>query len=152
LATHDDETVEHVAEAAALGITISEFPVTLEAAKAAHDGGMTVLMGAPNLIRGGSHSGNVSAAELVEAGLMDAFASDYVPVSLLHAAWKLTHDPFGWSLPDAIATVAARPAAAAGLTDRGEIVVGKRADLVRVGTAGAVPMARMVWRAGHRVC
>src|SRR3546814_6210111 len=83
IASHDDETAEHVADAAALGISVTEFPTTLAAARAARDNDMKVIMGAPNLLRGGSHSGNVSAAELAADGLLHNLASDYVPGSLL---------------------------------------------------------------------
>lgn len=151
LASHDDETPDHVAEGAALGITLSEFPTTLEAAKAARAAGLHVLMGAPNLVRGGSHSGNIAAKDLACEGLLDVFASDYVPVSLMHAAFQLTEAPFDWPLPQAIATVTANPAHAGGLSDRGKIEVGLRADLVQVILADGLPLARRVWRQGHRV-
>ena len=113
-ASHDDTTPEHVAEARACGCTIAEFPTTLEAAEAARASGMGIVMGAPNLVIGGSHSGNVSAAELVEHGLLDVFSSDYVPASLLHAAFLL-HEGFGIPLPEAIAPVTRTPAALLGL-------------------------------------
>src|SRR3546814_7146593 len=113
IASHDDETAEHVADAAALGISVTEFPTTLAAARAARDNEMKVIMGAPNLLRGGSHSGNVSAAELAAEGLLDNLASDYVPGSLLHAAFRLTEAPHGLTLPQAVAAVASRPAATA---------------------------------------
>lgn len=151
LASHDDETPDHVAEAAALGIGLSEFPTTTEAARAARAAGMHVLMGAPNLVRGGSHSGNVAAADLARDGLVDVFASDYMPAALLHAAFLLHAPPFDWPLPKAIATVTGNPADAARLGDRGRIAVGLRADLVQVIVADGLPLARRVWREGHRV-
>ncbi|WP_119458995.1 alpha-D-ribose 1-methylphosphonate 5-triphosphate diphosphatase [Rhodospirillaceae bacterium SYSU D60014] len=150
LASHDDTTEAHVEEAAAFGIAISEFPTTLSAAALARRHGMSVIMGAPNLVRGGSHSGNVSAATLAEAGLLDMMSSDYVPSSLLHAAFLL-HERLGIALPSAIATVSANPAAAVGLSDRGGIEPGKRGDLVRVTLHDDFPVVRSVWRAGDRV-
>ena len=122
----------------------------MEAARASHEAGISVVMGAPNLVRGGSHSGNVAASELAEAGLLDAFSSDYIPASLVMAALMLPKFVPGMSLPDAIATVTRTPARAVGLTDRGEITVGKRADLVRV-AMGDAPIVRTVWREGRRV-
>ncbi|MDP2011348.1 MAG: alpha-D-ribose 1-methylphosphonate 5-triphosphate diphosphatase [Phenylobacterium sp.] len=150
LASHDDEDVEHVDEAADLGATVSEFPVTIEAARRAKERGMVVVMGGPNLMRGGSYSGNVPASELADAGLLDAFASDYVPRSLIECAFALTTAPFGWSLARAVAVVTEAPARAAQLTDRGTITTGARADLVRVNTRGGLPVVRGVWVEGQR--
>lgn len=155
MASHDDATPEHVAEAAADGIAIAEFPTTREAAEHARARGMGIVMGAPNIVRGGSHTGNVAAGALAEAGLLDALASDYVPTSLLHGALLL--ERHGIALPGAIATVTANPARMAGFDDRGEIAPGLRADLVRVGlihaeaAGGSVPFVRTVWREGQRV-
>ena len=151
LASHDDATTDHVEEAAALGIVFSEFPTTFEAARAAEDRGMKILMGAPNLVRGGSHSGNVSAAALAEAGCLDILSSDYVPVSLLHSALMLTREPLGFSLPQAVATVSSTPAAVVGMHDRGAIAETLRADLIRVRDTGDAPVVRGVWREGTRV-
>lgn len=150
LASHDDEDVEHVDEAADLGATVSEFPVTIEAAQRARDRGMIVVMGGPNLIRGGSYSGNVPASELANADLLDAFASDYVPRSLIECAFALTAEPFGWDLARAVALVTDAPARAAQLHDRGTIEAGRRADLVRVSTRGGLPVVRGVWVEGAR--
>jgi alpha-D-ribose 1-methylphosphonate 5-triphosphate diphosphatase len=150
LASHDDEDVAHIDQAAELGATVAEFPVTRQAAEAARAHGMTVVMGGPNLIRGGSYSGNVPASELAEAGLLDAFASDYVPRSLVECVFMLAAAPFGWSLPRAVATVTATIAAALGLQDRGEIAAGRRADLLRVRRIGNLPVLRGVWLAGVR--
>ena len=111
---------------------------------------MMNVMGAPNVVRGGSHSGNISARRWREAGLLDVLSSDYVPASLLHAAFLL-HQRAGMSLPDAMRTVALNPARAIGLTDRGEIAPGQRADLVRVRLHGDLPIVREVWRDGARV-
>ncbi len=150
LASHDDTTVDHVKEAAAAGISISEFPTTTEAAAAAHAHAMTIVMGAPNIILGGSHSGNVSALDLAKSGHLDALSSDYVPVSLLHAVFRLV-DQIGIALPDAVAKVTKNPSAMGRFTDRGEISIGKRADLVRVRKVGDTPSVMSVWREGERV-
>ena len=151
LASHDDETAAHVDEAVSLGVAISEFPTTAVAAEAARRHGLSILMGAPNVVRGGSHSGNVGAADLAKAGLLDILASDYVPISMLHAVCMLAEDPVGLGLPQAIALVSANPAKAAGLDDRGTIAPGLRADLVRFRLVDGVPHIRSVWRAGKRV-
>jgi len=150
LASHDDTTVEHVEEAAAGGITISEFPTTHAAAEAAHAHGLGVVMGAPNLVLGGSHSGNVSARSLAEHRLLDALSSDYVPVSMLHGAFQL-HQELDLPLPEAIAPVSRNPAALIGLADRGSIAPGLRADLVRARLIAGTPSAIAVWRQGERV-
>lgn len=151
LASHDDATLAHVEEAEADGVAIAEFPTTLEAASAAHEAGLAILMGAPNVVRGKSHSGNISATDLVEAGLLDILSSDYVPFALLQAVFVLPQRIEGLALPAALATVTANPARAAGLDDRGEIMTGKRADLVRVAAQAPLPVARGVWREGLRV-
>lgn len=150
LASHDDEDVEHVNEAADLGATVAEFPVTIEAARRAKERGMIVVMGGPNLIRGGSYSGNVPASQLANADLLDAFASDYVPRSLIECAFALTAAPFGWSLARAVALVTEAPSRAAQLADRGVIEAGRRADLIRVSTRGGLPVVRGVWVEGAR--
>ena len=150
LASHDDATTAHVEEAALIGTVIAEFPTTLEAARAARVWGLGIMAGAPNLIRGGSHSGNVSATELAERGLLDILSSDYVPAAALHGAWLL-HSRLGATLHDAVATVTAIPAERVGLEDRGELVPGRRADFVRVSLFGEVPVVRGVWRLGERI-
>jgi alpha-D-ribose 1-methylphosphonate 5-triphosphate diphosphatase len=149
LASHDDRTVADVAENLADGLPIAEFPVTLEAARAARAGGQTVIAGAPNLVRGGSHTGNVAVAALLAAGQVDALASDYVPASLIEGAFAATRH--GLALPDAVALIGAAPAAMIGLADRGRIAPGLRADLVRVRLHDGAPVVRQVWRAGERV-
>ena len=151
LASHDDATNDHVIEAIQDGVAIAEFPVTFSAAEASHVAGMKVLMGAPNVVRGGSHSGNVSARALAEAGLLDILSSDYVPGSLLMAALTLADVPAIGGLAGAIRLVTKNPAEAAGLRDRGEIAAGKRADLLRVSLAGGQPVVRAVYRQGERV-
>ncbi len=149
-ASHDDTTREHVEEAQASGVTISEFPTTIEAAEAAHAAGMGIVMGAPNLVLGGSHSGNVSAGDLAARGLLDVFSSDYVPASLLQAVFLL-HRTAGLALPAAVQPVTAAPARLLGLKDRGAIEPGLRADLVRVREVGATPCVSAVWREGARI-
>ncbi|MET0334817.1 MAG: alpha-D-ribose 1-methylphosphonate 5-triphosphate diphosphatase [Rhizobacter sp.] len=150
LATHDDTTVEHVDEAHALGATMSEFPTTLAAAHRAKALGLCTVMGAPNVIRGGSHSGNVAAMALAREGVLDALSSDYVPGSLLRSAWKLVQDG-GFSLPAAVNVVSRNPAHAVGLKDRGEIATGLRADLIRVKDLNDYPVVREAWVGGRRV-
>jgi alpha-D-ribose 1-methylphosphonate 5-triphosphate diphosphatase len=150
VASHDDETESHVADAAALGIALSEFPTTHAAAAAARRHRLRSVMGAPNIVRGGSHSGNVSAMALARAGLLDILSSDYVPASLLHAAFLMAAEG-AMTLPEAVACVTRTPARAIGLDDRGEIARGLRADLVRVAEAAAAPVVRAVWRGGLRV-
>jgi alpha-D-ribose 1-methylphosphonate 5-triphosphate diphosphatase len=112
---------------------------------------LKILMGAPNVVRGGSHSGNVAARALLERGLLDILSSDYVPFSLLHAAFMVTTGEDAVPVPDAIATITRKPAEAAGLADRGVIEPGRRADLVRVRIDHEVPLVRSVWREGRRV-
>jgi alpha-D-ribose 1-methylphosphonate 5-triphosphate diphosphatase len=151
LASHDDATPEHVAEAIEDGVAIAEFPTTLEAAEASHVAGIHVLMGAPNVVRGGSHSGNVAATDLALNGTLDILSSDYIPASLIMAAFSLPQAAPNISLADAIRTVTLNPAIATGLTDRGSITPGKRADLVRVRVADHQPVVRAVWHEGRRV-
>ena len=107
-------------------------------------------MGAPNVVRGGSHSGNISAIELAENDLLDGLSSDYVPSSLLQAVFHL-HDTIGMPISEGAAKVSANVADVVGLSDRGEIAPGKRADVLRVRAVGSVPVVREVWREGLRV-
>jgi alpha-D-ribose 1-methylphosphonate 5-triphosphate diphosphatase len=149
LASHDDTLIEHVVRSAAHGIALAEFPTTQEAARACQQHGIAVMMGAPNLVRGGSHSGNVSAMDLARAGLLDIVSSDYVPAALLYAAVLLGD---AWrDLPRAIATVSHAPAHAAGLVDRGVLAEGMRADVIRFRVVEGVPVLGGVWSAGARV-
>lgn len=149
LASHDDTTAEQVARSAAQGVSFAEFPTTAEAAEACRRHGVQVMMGAPNLIRGGSHSGNVAAVDLADAGLVDILSSDYVPSALLTGALMLG-DRWG-DLSRAVATVTAQPARAAGLADRGRLVPGLRADVVRVTRLPGASRVRGTWVAGQRV-
>ena len=151
LASHDDATAAHAAEAVENGVAIGEFPTTLEAAEALHGAGIGVMMGGPNVVRGGSHSGNVAAEDLARAGVLDILSSDYVPASLLMSAFQLPQRAPNIDLPTAIRTVTLTPAEATGLGDRGAIAPGLRADLVRVHLAGETPIVRQVWRQGRRV-
>ena len=151
LASHDDATDAHVEEAIAMGVALAEFPTTMEAASKSRQAGMKILMGAPNIVRGGSHSGNIAARELAADGLLDVLSSDYFPFSLVHAAFKIADEIDGLTLPEAVALVSLNPAEAAGLDDRGAISAGRRADLIQVHKDGAVPVVRAVWRQGRRV-
>ncbi len=149
LASHDDTTGEQVRVSAGHGVHFAEFPTTEEAAAACHDHGIKVMMGGPNLIRGGSHSGNVAAKELAEADLLDILSSDYVPSSLLSGALFLG-DLWG-DVARGVATVTKAPADATGLADRGALRPGLRADVIRVARIGRAAALRGVWVAGHRV-
>lgn len=151
VASHDDATVAHVEEAIADGVSIAEFPTTQEAAAAAHRNGLAVLMGAPNVVRGKSHSGNISAADVAASGHLDVLSSDYVPSSLLPAVFRLAADVPGMALADAVRLITFNPARAAGLDDRGVIAPGKRADLLQVRIVDGIPVVRRVWREGRRV-
>lgn len=141
IASHDDTTGDHVREAVEAGCAISEFPTTLEAARAAHDAGLGVVGGAPNVVRGGSHSGGVAALNLAREGVLDALSSDYVPASLLQAVVSLTGDA-GLALHEAFALVTSGPAEMLGFRDRGRLAPGLRADLVRLRLHGATPVLR----------
>ncbi|MGX5737052.1 alpha-D-ribose 1-methylphosphonate 5-triphosphate diphosphatase [Bosea thiooxidans] len=149
LATHDDTTPEHVEEGIASGAVISEFPTTVEAAAAAKKAGLATVAGAPNVVRGGSHSGGVSVSELAEKGLLDGLSSDYVPASLLQAVLKL-HNDHGIALPEAMGMVTWKVADILGLKDRGHLKPGLRADLVRFKALGATPVLATVWSRGER--
>lgn len=150
LASHDDTLLSDIALAVAEGVAMSEFPTTVEAAQAARAAGMAIIMGGPNMVKGGSHSGNVSAAELAQLDLLDIFSSDYVPSSLLMATYMLAALD-GWSLPKAVRTVTLNPARAIGLQDRGEIALGQRADLLRVRmNRVGMPLVLETWRTGQR--
>lgn len=152
LMSHDDRTHAQVDQALAEGAVVSEFPTTLEAAAHARAQGMAVVMGAPNLLRGGSQSGNVSLRRLLEADLCDILSSDYIPRSPLDAAFAIGFDDsLPQDLPRAIAMATDAPARLAGLTDRGRIAVGLRADLVQVRKVGTHNHIVAVWREGRRV-
>ena len=151
LASHDDAKEVHVVEAVRDNMTVAEFPTTLEAAKASHEAGLGVMMGGPNLVRGGSHSGNISARLLAENGYLDIISSDYIPHSLVQGAFILAEKVKCYDLPKAIACISKTPADCVGLHDRGEISCGKRADLVHVRIVADQPLIRSVWTKGVRV-
>ncbi|MDN6681350.1 MAG: alpha-D-ribose 1-methylphosphonate 5-triphosphate diphosphatase, partial [Enterobacterales bacterium] len=147
LASHDDATEAHADESHQLGSVIAEFPTTVEAAHASHQRGLQVMMGAPNIVRGGSHSGNVAAHELASLGVLDILSSDYYPASLLDAAFCVAaseHNTF--TLPQAMSLVTRNPAKALGLSDRGVLAEGKRADLVLAQRHGEHIHVNHVWR------
>jgi alpha-D-ribose 1-methylphosphonate 5-triphosphate diphosphatase len=151
LASHDDATVEHVQEAVENGVVLAEFPTTLEAAKTAHSLGLQVLMGAPNLVLGGSHSGNVSAMELVLENLVDVISSDYVPQSLLQSIFMIAHKT-GKPIYEAMQLFTSNPAKAINLfSDRGSLEIGKRADMITVHDDGIVPRIMKTICRGDRV-
>lgn len=149
LASHDDTTAGQVATSHAHGVTIAEFPTTIEAAQACQDHGIATVMGAPNLIRGASHSGNVAAMELAERDQLDILSSDYVPAGLLVAAVQL--GALWGDMARGIATVTSSPARAVGLTDRGNLDVGSSADFIRFAMLDDVPMLKETWCRGARV-
>ena len=152
LASHDDATTAHVEESLALGSVIAEFPTTEEAARASHALGLQVLMGAPNIVRGGSHSGNVSAHHLASLGILDILSSDYYPASLLDAVFRIAQDEGNaFTLPQAVSLVTRNPARALRLEDRGVIAEGKRADLVLARAHGDHHYVQNVWRQGIQV-
>jgi alpha-D-ribose 1-methylphosphonate 5-triphosphate diphosphatase len=151
LASHDDATEAHADEAAASGMTIAEFPTTRAAARAARRNKLDVLVGGPNLVLGGSHSGNIAALDLVRDGLAQIVSSDYVPASMVQAPFVVARDRLGFDLPAAVRMVSRNPARAVGLQDRGEIGKGLRADLVRIREVESMPLVRTVWRAGQRI-
>ena len=155
LASHDDTTVAHVEQAHAEGASMSEFPTTVLAAQTARGKGLLNVMGGPNVVRGGSHSGNVAAATLARQGLLDILSSDYVPGSLLGAVFRL-HQEGILDLPSAVRTVTLNPARATGLNDRGALQIGQRADLiqvrpVRLGNGQEHAVVRAVWRGGEKI-
>ena len=149
IASHDDTTRAHVETSARNGVGFAEFPTTVEAAQACRLHGIAVMMGAPNLIRGGSHSGTVAAEDLARADLLDIVSSDYVPSALLLSAFRLAGI---WNdLPRAIATVTLNPARAARLEDRGALRAGLRGDVLRLRMVGQTPLLRGVWSRGNKV-
>lgn len=149
LASHDDTTESDVLASVTASVGVAEFPTTLEAARACNSNGISVMMGAPNLLRGGSHSGNVAAQKLVEHDLLDIFSSDYAPSSLLSACVRLGLE--SGNMANGLSKATCAPAEAASLDDRGTLEVGKRADLLRFGVAAKLPLTRGLWVGGVRV-
>lgn len=148
IASHDDDSPERVGAMAELGVSISEFPVNIETAMVAKALGISTLFGAPNVLRGTSQSGSMRALDAVLAGVADCLCGDYSPAALLPSVFKLV-DLSDCELQDAVALVTRNPARAAGLMDRGEIVAGKRADLITVRSLGGLPQVETVWVRGH---
>jgi alpha-D-ribose 1-methylphosphonate 5-triphosphate diphosphatase len=131
LGSHDDATPETRGFYRGIGADIAEFPTTVPAARAAREAGEPVLMGAPNVVRGGSQSGNIAAEALIADGLCDALVSDYYYPALAQAAWRLA-DTGALSFATAWEAISTAPARIAGLGDRGRLAPGQRADLVVV--------------------
>ncbi len=149
LASHDDTTAAQVAASHSHGVTLAEFPTTVDAADACRANNIATIMGAPNLIRGGSHSGNVAALELAQRDRLDILSSDYVPAGLLMAAVQLGDL---WGDPArGMATVTHRPAQLVGLRDRGELRIGARADCIRFAIIEDTPVLHETWSNGRRV-
>jgi alpha-D-ribose 1-methylphosphonate 5-triphosphate diphosphatase len=148
IASHDDDSADKVDQMVELGSTIAEFPVVGEAAERARERGLWITVGAPNIVRGGSTSGNSDATELVRLGLADIICADYHAPSMLLAAFKLA-ELGACSLIEALAKVTVNPARAFGLEDRGRIEHGLRADLVMVDVVDGMPVAQAVFRAGE---
>lgn len=146
LVCHDPTSREDIENALRWPAAVAEFPTTLEAAQAARDHGMPTVMGSPNVMRGGSHSGNVSAEELVRRELCTALASDYQPATMLAAAFQLAERGSA-TLPAAVKLVTTGPATMLGLADRGTLELGQRADMMLCHFDGRWPTVRQVWRA-----
>lgn len=150
LATHDDDSPEFVAACQPLGIKISEFPINLATAQAAVDGGVATIFGAPNVLRGGSQSGNMRALDAILQGVCTCLCSDYHPPSLLAAAFALPAIS-ELSLSGAVRLVSLQAAIAAGLTDRGALQIGMRADLIAVSTVHRHPEVELTISHGRPV-
>lgn len=150
ISSHDDDTPEKVETLHGLGVGISEFPINLESARAARERGMSTVFGAPNILRGKSQSGAIRALDAVMAGMADCLCADYHPATLIVAVFRLP-ELAGIGLADAVRLVSANPARAVGLSDRGEIAVGKRADLVAVAHINGLAQASGVFSAGKPV-
>jgi alpha-D-ribose 1-methylphosphonate 5-triphosphate diphosphatase len=150
VSSHDDDSAEKVETLHALGVTISEFPINLESARAAKARGMHTIFGAPNILRGKSQSGSVRALDAIMNGVGDCLCADYHPATMIVAAFRIP-ELADISLSEAICKVSWNPAVAAGLHDRGEIAVGKRADLVAVSQINGLHQASSVWSSGKRV-
>lgn len=150
IASHDDDNLERVDTMKGLGVNISEFPINLETAKYAKANHVSTIFGAPNLLRGKSQSGSMKALDAILNGVADCLCADYSPATLLPAVFS-TVEKTDLNLAQAMQLVTFNPATAAGLQDRGEIAVGKRADLVSVQRLGGLPFASHVWVEGNLV-
>lgn len=148
---HDPDTADAIDALVARGGIVAEFPTTMEAARRARERGLLIVAGAPNVLRGGSHSGNISAIELIQSGLVDALASDYLPSSLLMSAMLLASDG-NLSLPEAIGLVTSGAAQTVGLDDRGRIAPGLRADFTLIDDRVRVPGVVATLSAGGGAC
>ncbi|MCW5626337.1 MAG: alpha-D-ribose 1-methylphosphonate 5-triphosphate diphosphatase [Burkholderiales bacterium] len=148
IASHDDDSAARVQSMGALGVSVSEFPINLEAARAARERGITTVFGAPNILRGASQSGSMRALEAVENGVADSLCADYAPAAMLVAAFKLP-SVSALDVPAAVRLVTRSAARAVGLEDRGEIAPGLRADLVVVTEVSGFPQATHTWSAGR---
>lgn len=149
-ASHDDDDPQRVLTMQSLGARMSEFPINLDTARAAHAAGLATILGTPNVMRGGSQSGNMRALDAIHAGVADCLCADYAPATMLAAVDALVHRE-GLGLPQATRLVSQGPARAAGLNDRGEIAVGLRADLISVARPGGQAAVERVWCAGKPV-
>ncbi|BCS57898.1 amidohydrolase [Adlercreutzia equolifaciens subsp. celatus] len=155
VASHDDDSIGKVEAMAALDASISEFPISLEVAHGARERGMHTLAGAPNVMLGHSHSGNLSAREAVTAGAVDMLCSDYYPAALLDAVFAL-RDECGVPIEQAFALVTVNPARAAGIDGEvGSLEVGKRADVLLVREIACaertMPVVTRAFVGGHSV-
>lgn len=150
-ASHDDDSVQRIDALRKLGVAISEFPINLDTAKAAASCGLATILGAPNVLRGGSQSGSMRAIDGIRAGVTRCLCSDYQPSTLMAAVFTVLEQS-DLTMPQAAALVTCNPAQAAGLADRGRIQVGLRADLTAVGRQGRLPQPSHVWSAGRLVC
>lgn len=149
LASHDDDTPQKVEEQAALGVRISEFPVSLSAAQAARARGMHVIMGAPNAYRGASNTGNLSALDAIRAGVVDSLATDYVPAAPLQAVFRMAREG-ELPLHEGIRLITLNPARAVGMTDRGALEAGQWADFALI-EEGQPPRVRATFRHGNAI-
>ncbi|RLL52729.1 alpha-D-ribose 1-methylphosphonate 5-triphosphate diphosphatase [Mariprofundus sp. EBB-1] len=151
VASHDDDSSERIDTMTALNVQISEFPINLETARYARQQGMSTIMGAPNILRGKSQSGSMRAIDGIHADVVDCLCADYAPAALIVAVFQIP-EISELNLADAVRFVTANPAKAAGLHDRGEIAVGKRADLIAVDFPGGLPQVSSVWVDGVQAC
>lgn len=150
VSSHDDDTADKVRLQAEMGVSISEFPVSLEAAQAAHEHGMWIVMGAPNAYRGQSTSNNLSAMDAIEVGLVDILATDYYPAAMLHTTFKLAKQGV-LPLHESVKLVSTNAAKAMSMTEHGSIEIGKAADLVIVAEAEDFPRVHGTIRAGNPI-
>ncbi len=149
-ASHDDDSIHRIATMRNLGVAMSEFPITLDTARAAVSCGLPTILGAPNVLRGQSQSGSMRAIDAIRAGVASCLCSDYQPSALIAAAFTVEAQT-DLTLPQAVALVTLNPAQACGLSDRGRIAPGLRADLVAVAQVGTQPLISHTWSAGRLV-